>query len=591
MRFTIRPSAVVVTLLTLGLPAAAFAQGQIDVGRANDANNRIGGDGRNGGYQGSNYNSNVVINGGNRIVTGNVSQGREFHGTVPYSDPSAFRGTASSGIISDTFAKNSVGAPRPNAPEPLPNSSVPFYGVSQTAVAPQGFQLNASRTGFVAAPANTGARPIQDNRIGVIDLNQPINSTPLPGEMITRGSLNPQSAQAAGILTGSALYGVREWNPQDPADRAFLENLINRQNGSNLNRLQLDPRDVQKMRAEIEKALAPNDQRLNNEVNNGAANQQKQNDSLTLNPLGRTLETPANPALNNKPINDQLQSQPQGADQNTELGMRNTVLGIAHRSSSQYGELNKRLEQFYADRRNSAQASAQQFNADMKRREATDAAAAAKKRAEEAANSLTNPKNPVANNTKPGDADADKTQTKKPAPLRIKSFSQGVAGEGLGNLMKKAEGLMKDGKYTSALDQYDAAEAVMPNNPLIWMGRANAELGAGFFKRADAHLRQAFSTDQALLMGQYDISGMLGEERLGKLVEELKTTATKNPNDPMPVFLLSYIAYNTGHERQALGYLDLAEKRAGNQDPFFKMLHDHWTLPEEATKPKTQLNK
>ncbi|MEZ0266245.1 MAG: hypothetical protein ACAI43_16060, partial [Phycisphaerae bacterium] len=51
---------------------------------------------------------------------------------------------------------------------------------------------------------------------------------------------------------------------------------------------------------------------------------------------------------------------------------------------------------------------------------------------------------------------------------------------------------------------------------------------------------------------------------------------------PMPAFLLAYVAYNTGHERQALGYLDLAEKRADGKDLFFKMVREHWALPEEG---------
>src|SRR4249919_3143994 len=75
------------------LPTLAFGQGQIDAGRSNDASNRVGSGGRNQAGVNSTYgNNSYIIKNGNQIVTGNVSQGREFHGNVGYTDPSAFRG-------------------------------------------------------------------------------------------------------------------------------------------------------------------------------------------------------------------------------------------------------------------------------------------------------------------------------------------------------------------------------------------------------------------------------------------------------------------------------------------------------------------
>src|SRR5436305_11633037 len=109
----------------LVLPSLAFAQGQVDAGRSNDASNRVGSGGRNGQSPAASYYSNSVTNNGNRIITGNVSMGREFHGNVGYFDPSAFHGTTA-GDLSDTFAKNSAGVPHSHASEPVPNTSVPF---------------------------------------------------------------------------------------------------------------------------------------------------------------------------------------------------------------------------------------------------------------------------------------------------------------------------------------------------------------------------------------------------------------------------------------------------------------------------------
>ena len=120
---------------------------------------------------------------------------------------------------------------------------------------------------------------------------------------------------------------------------------------------------------------------------------------------------------------------------------------------------------------------------------------------------------------------------------------------------------MKEGKWFSAKEQYDVAQQVAPNNMLILVGRANAELGGSYYGQAEADLHTAFTNDPATLEGQYDLRSMIGDERLQFLVKDLKDIASKNPTQARPLFLLAYIDYNTGNERLAAGRLDLAEKR------------------------------
>src|SRR6266542_2960087 len=81
---------------------------------------------------------------------------------------------------------------------------------------------------------------------------------------------------------------------------------------------------------------------------------------------------------------------------------------------------------------------------------------------------------------------------KKPEPVQVRSFAQGMQARGLTDLTKQAEDLMRQGKYNAALDKYDAAQQVAPNNPMLKMGRAIAELGGSFFARAESHIRDAF---------------------------------------------------------------------------------------------------
>lgn len=568
------------------VPLAALGQGQIQAGRVNDANNRMGSGGWNGGHTDMNYNSNIVYRNvgmvggptfGNAIITGNVTQGREFRGNVGYTDPFAFRGPTA-GIGIDNFAKNSAGVPRGGAPALAPNQSTLFYGASRTVATPPGFELGPNRNGYVPAAPIDPVRAAQDHRLGIVNLNQTI----APSDMIIPGGNN-------GIVTGSTLYGFREWNPRDAADRNFIEDLIARQ--SNGDRSNLDPRQVQKMREELMKTIQP-DLRLKDQVNPAdTTDSGKPRDSLTLDPIGRTFESPNDPLLTKKPISDQMQSQPLSDGSDAQVGSRQNMLGMAHRSSTQYAEMNKRLEQYYADRRQTDTEFARQFNSDVRAKQAAEAKAKAEAEKKIAANTV-KPNTP--NTTKPekttDDAEKEKKEKekkKKLQPLKITTLSAGMKAEGVANVLVKAETLMKEGKYASALDQYDAADAVMPGNPMVLRGRAIAELGAGFFMRADAHLREAYTADKALFLGKPDLKVMLGEERLGKIVNELKETANKE-NKPTPLFLLAYIAYNSGHERQAMGYLDLADKKAEGKDSFYTMVREHWVVPEEGTK---ELNK
>ena len=172
-------------------------------------------------------------------------------------------------------------------------------------------------------------------------------------------------------------------------------------------------------------------------------------------------------------------------------------------------------------------------------------------------------------------------------------MAAGMQAKGLAEVMKQGEDLMRQGKFTAALDKYDAAQQAAPNNPMVALSRAIAELGGSSYAPAETHLREAFTQNPALLVGQYDLRNLLGEERLQGLVKDLRGLAEKQKRDPRPVFLLSFIAYNTGQEQAAEGYLSLAEKRAGGRDPFFQTLRNNWAIPEKQgdAAPATQPNK
>src|SRR5207247_1919844 len=156
-------------------------------------------------------------------------------------------------------------------------------------------------------------------------------------------------------------------------------------------------------------------------------------------------------------------------------------------------------------------------------------------------------------------APSAKAPAKKPQPLIVHSMASGVTAKGLAELLKSAEDQMKQGKYNGAIEKYDAAQQVAPNNPLIPLGRAIAELGSGLYVRADTHIREAFGQNPALMMAQYDLRNMLGDDRLQQIARELREAASNDKRDPRPTFLLAFVSYSTGQEVAADGYLDQAD--------------------------------
>jgi len=160
-------------------------------------------------------------------------------------------------------------------------------------------------------------------------------------------------------------------------------------------------------------------------------------------------------------------------------------------------------------------------------------------------------------------------------------------------MLAQAEDLMRQGKFQSAIDRYDVALQIAPNNPLVSLGRANAELGAGAYRLASADLHRVFTSDHATLMAQYDLKGWFPADRLEAITKELQDLSSRDPKDQMPEFLLAYIAYNIGDPDAAARHLTEARKRSGTSDPLLDFMERDWKLPvvERTPTPQPDLNK
>lgn len=568
-RLTLAVVAAMPAVFLPGVSQAQFRASNQD-GRALDANNRVG----SGGY---NQRRDIDQPSGNQIVTGNVTAGRQFRGPVPYSDPNVFAGPSGTDST-DRFIRGSSGAPEYSTQVDMTQPR-PFYG-NRTITPPPGYVQTPEGT-YAPAPLVSNTTAGQPP-VGIVN-NQTMSGRPMPGEMILPGP----GTDANSILTASPLYGIRQWDVNNPNDAYFLNNYTNM---GYQGRGPLDAQTLERYRQELRNSGSqpPTDGSVNpNQLNNPAMN---------------LPQTPENQALDNSVNRGQV-----GGDQSlagnvgTDQSLRNRLLTPPTQQSQQFAEMHNRYDRFKDDKAKTDAEYNREYQAQLRQKKAQE---------EAKANQSDQPQKPVLpnqpgqvatpgrpitppqqqpttppENTENKEAQADKGQPEKPEPIKVDTLANGVQAKGLADVLRKAEALMKEGKFASALDQYDIAQQIAPNNPLIVLGRAHAELGAGYYARAEAHIRDAVTQDPAVLVGQYDLRVFIGTDRLQEVVKELKNISVNEPNQTTPVFLLAYIAYNTDNERQAAAWLDLAEKRAGRTDGVYRAMRELWQLPTAQTQP------
>ncbi len=565
-------------------------------GRALDANNRIGSGGYNDG--GTSVPRGIT---GNQIITGNVTGGREFRDDPGYRDQHEFRGETA-GESSDQFIRGSAGIPSQQSGETRAWESRPFYGQSRAVAPPPGYVQLGRTGGFVPATADYD----ESRATGFGAALQPV--LPRPGQLMMPGPVDPTTNQQS-LYMASPLFGMREMS----LDAARMEQDMARSLGRSFDssRPSFDAATLERMRGEL---LSPGSS------SSGATDAVGQPQSSG---MSRAMGTPAEGA-------SPQAIGPQGLAQRdvdrggaaavvTGQSVRNQLILPADQQSAQLAELRKRFDQQGTP---SDADAARQFNEERQLVATQDGKAQGglvglpgstpelslppdRSRPGIAApgGQATEPDEAEAPVQAPETAPAGEPDSKSPSgldiidysqqeqspaikeagpggrPLQIKSLAAGVEAKGLSELLKGAEDALKEGKYSLALDYYNTAGQVAPNNAMVTLGKAHVELAAAYYARAEARLREAFAKDPSLLMGQYDLRVFLPEDRLQFVVNDLKEIANKEQGEARPVFLLAYIAYNTGSERRAGEYLNLAATRAGGEDSIYVLLRRHWAIP------------
>lgn len=584
-------------ILAAALAAAAMfaapAFGQVRAnqdGHANDASNQVGSGG---------YNLSSGRGGGitpNQIIYGNVTGGLAFQG--PHErDPRAFTGPSSS--IASNFIRGTTGVPQSYAPSSVVSAPQPFYGENR-AVAPP---IGTERLGISTGNNYIGTSFLSQNPY---TLRSDINSalavqTQRLGESTVLGSQNglavtdaaqlnlngPLEAQnQAQIYTGSPLYGVRGLGGAPGADDSMPLYGPPSLAPGGTDRFRVGNSDIQRMRSELNNSPAqqlPNGFNSQNPDNNPNAQQGSSLDSqqnLSQPPEGPSnngTQTPANnSSLNNSNLNGGV---------NTQQGLQTRLTVIpARQQSATYRVLSDRLKRYESPQLQQIQASAQVRN-QIAARQAKAAAGGGGPTSRPSSGLRQGMMFQPGSDLQPGTSLGNPPAVATPpnlAPVRVSSLADGVSAKGLHDLLASAEDLMRQDKFQSAIDKYNTAEEVAPNNGLIALGRANAELGAGYYNQASTELHQLFASDPALLMGQYELKNWMSSDRVEFINKELTGLAASDTKQETPVFLLAYLAYNTGQEAKAAEYLKEARQRSDGKDPVLDQLEARWRLPQPA---------
>jgi tetratricopeptide (TPR) repeat protein len=597
--------AAVAAAAAMALTSGRTAQAQYRTGNDGhvlDNSNQVG----SGGYN-TTHDVNPAATGANLNYTyGNTAGLSAFQGNDPITDPQAFQGNIPEGEQQlNTFNRIAAGSsigPQPGA------GPTAYYGATRFVPPPPGFTQFGASGGYIAGtPSFTDTN---DSRLGFVNYGTG-DVADLPGNQLSSGGLvtnfvdtNPNNQQ---FYTSSPLYGAQQWSVNDFGSLST--------NGLAPNGARLDDATIIRMRSQLNGGTS--DQTFSPALNNptppgSAPNGGVPNDSSKaagtapggglINATQINNGTPgAAPTSGvNQPLNSSMNSGAvptwrvagavpltplNSSGTSTDQSMRQQLLATPAQQSTQYAELQRRLAAYDSTHHITDEQANQQLQQEQQALKNSPASAAPAG----VPSAIPSPAGaPVPGAIPAPAATPGAAPTDNSAPMQVNTLSEGVGASGLHDILANAEELMKQGRFNSAVDEYNTAAAIAPNNPLITLGRANAELGAANYARCELDLRQAYTGDQSLMMAQYNVGSLIGKDRLDQVVSELKQNAVDSPNDETPVFLLAYIAYNMHDSAKAAGYLQLAQQREGGQDALLVSLRQHWNLP--TTQP-SDLNK
>jgi tetratricopeptide (TPR) repeat protein len=613
-----RRAAVIVAVGLLATAGAASAQTRREDGRALDANSRVGSGGRNESAPNAMGNGQV---GGNQIITGNVTAGRQFRGVVPYTDPGSFRGLTSGSFSSDRFVRQSAGVPTRFGNDVDLTRPSTYYGSGRAVPPPVGYLPTAGATGGYVGTDQPGAPNMGLTR----SYSPTIEPTFRSSELIMPAQ---DAANQESVLSASPLYGVRVWRAGESPNDFLAGRREGQSQGQQSgapdrgDRFRADPNSIQRMRDELNRAGQGNDNDPTGQSDQGGQGGNSAGQPTGVQGLQRPLDTSINAAVNGSreqqagagsvaagPLNATVGTGAIQSSVTTGQSIQRRLVISPEKQTPQLARLRRAYERQQGGNPTDVEA-ARQFNRELLAQRSRPAQGndqpgaqggqvppggregTAAPPAQRDVKVPATPDQPAApQDLAPAAPEGGAAQPQAPEtkPEKIDSIAEGVQAKGLRDVLASAENFMHEKKFSAALQQYDVAQQVAPNNALITMGRANAELAASYYRRAETSLRDAVGRAPELVVAQFDLRSLIGDERLQVLVRDLKDLAQNDPKQPRPMLLLAYVAYNTGNEAQAGEYLSAAEQRTGGEDALLQAWRRNWKLPApDATAPATE---
>lgn len=578
--------AAAVALVPIVGSQAARAQYATGNGHALDANNQVG----SGGINSAVNNGPLVTQ--NDIIYNNVTGGRGFEGRVPETDPLAFRGTLPGANV-DAFTAGSSGVPTAYSPQFSLSQPRPFYADSRGVAPPQGsvvLGFNGSAIGTDLTTGNPyastpGLDALASQRLGSTNI---VGVTGAPSLLSMPGSPGSSDPTMQAALLGSPLYGVRISSSLQQDNDLVVNPDVAAGTPTPLAPSSLDDAQLEQIRQQMQgtSATAPpglNDQGLNgNNSNNPADSSSNANSNggpgsvSPLNPSGRP-QVPG--SLNGGPLQMPFNSEIDSSVSSSRLGqpLQSTALGTYQEGTT---PVNLASPSRYSPAYQRMLILLKQFNPQ------TSSAPARK-------GASIGPATQPANGAAPGVGGPGLMPPAGVEPVKISSLADGIDSKAkmLHDMLAAGDDALKQGKYKTAIDQYGSAIRVDPNNRLFMLGRANAEIGAGYYAQAEMDIRQAVVADPTVLMARFDLSAMMDPARLQFAQKDLQDL-TKDASASRPWFLLSYLAYNAGDTDAAANDLQEAKKRTGSTDQVIRLMEKYWSLPGSSPdQPKPDMNK
>jgi len=586
------------------------AQGGGNAGHALDANSQVG----SGGINGSVSNSPQVT--GNNIIFGNVTGGRQFRGNVDTFGSGAFQGGPLAGSQTDAFVRDSSGAPSAYSPTFSSYTPRQFYGQSRGVNPPPGTILlgpSGAAIGTSLTPANpyaSVASPDQLAGIRVGSTNVIGYSGQNTGFLAVPGaSPNSSFTDVQQTLSGSMLYGSSTSGGGAQFNAQSLDDALKSPMPGTLAPSSVDPNALYQARQELSASspTTPGSSQpdVNSQNTSGSGNSAPVNPYNTSgpNPLlaqsvpGRDrvngsvnnspLEMPVGSPLGSGSFDDRVQATPLG----TFSESPNAIQLVSPKAySSTYGQMTNELQRYNVQNPNN---SSTRIKTGKIAPTTQPGDLQLPGRAPGTTPGSTPGTTPGLPPALPGPVPSVTPSGEKSAGVKISSIAGTVTSpraKGLHDLLAKADDSLKNDHFKDAIGVYEGAARVAPNNQMITLGLANADLAGGYYAAAETNIGKAFAADANVLMARQDLTSMISAQRLDFVKGDLKDLADKNPKLSRPWFLLAYIAYNTGHEQAAADDLQEAQKRAGLADTAIILMQKYWQLPS-ASDEKTNLNK